>query len=365
MSAPIPILDLTVQYEMLREEIESAVVRVLRSGRYVLGPEVEAFEAELADYLRVAHVVSCASGTDALQLAIHALDIGPGDQVLVPSFTFAAPAEAVALAGAEPVFIDIDADSFLLDIQGCRDAMTPQVRAVIVVHLFGCPVHLDALRDAVGDDVAIIEDCAQSLGAETGGQKLGSIGEISCFSFFPSKNLGACGDGGALATQDATLAARLRALRNHGSTEMYHYDILGRNSRLDELQAAILRIKLAHVDHWNRERAKVAQQYNRALQEFVSCQLPELTPGHVWHQYTLTTPHRDPLMRQLRADGIDSRIYYPLPLHRQAAYARWSPKQPLANIDRVCAQCLSLPMFPELRPDQIEQIRDSFARAPI
>ncbi len=363
MSAPIPILDLTAQYETLREETEAAATRVLRSGRYVLGPEVEAFETELADYLGAAHAVSCASGTDALQLAIHALDIGPGDQVLVPSFTFAAPAEAVALAGAEPVFVDIDANSFLLDIEGCRKAMNSKVRAAIMVHLFGRPAPMDALREALGDDVAIIEDCAQCFGAETAGQKLGSIGKLGCFSFFPSKNLGACGDGGALVTQDATLATRLRALRNHGSTQMYHYDILGRNSRLDELQAAILRIKLAHVDDWNRARGEVAQQYDTALREFASCQLPELIPGHVWHQYTLTTPHRDPLMQQLQADGIDSRIYYPLPLHHQKAYARWAPEQPLPNVERVCAECLSLPMFPELRTDQIEHIRGSFARA--
>ncbi len=365
MSEPIPILDLTAQYATVREEIEAATLRVLGSGRYVLGAEVEAFEAEMADYLGAAHAVSCASGTDALHLAVRALDIGPGDQVLVPAFTFAAPAEAVALTGAEPVFVDVDPETFLIDVQHCRNALTPKVRAVIAVHLFGRPAPIDALREVLGDQVAIIEDCAQSFGSEIDGQRVGTLGAIGCFSFFPSKNLGACGDGGALATRDAELAQRLRALRNHGSTELYRYDHLGINSRLDELQAAILRIKLAHIDDWNRKRQNIAEQYQELLQGFASCRLPELVPGHVWHQYTLTTSKRDALIAQLQADRIDCRVYYPHPLHQQPAYARWAPEHPLPAVERLCAECLSLPMFPELKPEQMQRIQDSFARAEV
>ncbi len=363
MSPAIPILDLTAQYAALQEDIEAAALRVLRSGRYVLGPEVEALEAELGAMLGIGHVVSCASGTDALCLSLRALDIGPGDEVLVPAFTFAAPAEAVALTGARPVFVDIDPDSFLVDPESCRNAMTSRTRAVVVVHLYGRPADVSAVRDAVGPDVAIVEDCAQSFGASTAGQATGTFGQVASFSFFPSKNLGGCGDGGAVATGDPGLAARLRALRNHGSSQPYHHETLGLNSRLDELQAAVLRVKLPHVAEWNEKRRQVAGRYTEGLQKLDGIQPPAGADGHVWHQYTLLSPQRGALQERLAKDGIESRIYYPIPLHRQEAYAPWANGVSLPAAEQVCDQCLSLPMFPELSPAQIEQICASLARA--
>ncbi len=363
MSAPLPILDLAAQYAALQEEIEAAAVRVLRSGRYVLGPEVEALEAELGTMLGIDHVVSCASGTDALSLSLRALGIGPGDDVLVPAFTFAAPAEAVALAGARPVFVDIDPETFLVDPDSCRNAVTDRTRAAVVVHLYGRPADVSAIRAAVGPEIAIVEDCAQSFGARTAGRATGSFGQVASFSFFPSKNLGGCGDGGAVATGDGELAARLRALRNHGSRRSYHHEMLGLNSRLDEIQAAILRVKLPHVAEWNAQRRQVAGRYTERLQALDGIRPPADAHGHVWHQYTLLSPQRDALHRQLAEDGIESRVYYPIPLHRQEAYAPWADGVSLPAVEQVCAQCLSLPMFPELSPAQTEQVCASLARA--
>ncbi len=363
MSAAVPLLDLTAQHATLREEIEAAVLRVLRGGRYVLGPEVEALETELAASLGIAHAVGCASGTDALSLALRALEIGPGDDVLVPAFTFAAPAEAAALTGARPVFVDIDPSSFLIDPESCRDAVTDRARAVVVVHLFGRPANVAAIRDAVGPEIAIIEDCAQSFGARIAGRATGSLGQIASFSFFPSKNLGGCGDGGAVATDDPELAERMRALRNHGSRQPYRHETLGLNSRIDEIQAAILRVKLPHVAEWNLRRRRVAERYTESLHQREGVRAPESAEGHVWHQYTLLSPRRDSIRKSLAEDSVESRVYYPIPLHRQPAYARWTAGVSLPGVEEVCRQCLSLPMFPELRPDQIERVRAGVDRA--
>ncbi len=363
MSVTIPILDLTAQYTALQEEIEAAAVRVLRSGHYVLGPEVEALEAELGAMLGLGNVISCASGTDALCLALRALGIGPGDEVLVPAFTFAASAEAAALTGARPVFVDIDPDTFLIDLESCRAAVTDRTRAVVVVHLFGRPANVAAMQEAVGPEIAIVEDCAQSFGAKTAGQATGTFGQVASFSFFPSKNLGACGDGGAVTTGDPELAERLRALRNHGSRQPYHHETLGLNSRLDELQAAILRVKLPHITEWNNKRRLLAERYTEMLRQQEGIRVPESVEGHVWHQYTLLSPRRDALQEQLAEDGVESRVYYPIPLHRQEAYAQWASGVSLPVTEQVCRQCLSLPMFPELHPALVERICASIARA--
>ncbi len=359
----LPILDLTEQYSALQDEIEAAALRVLRSGRYVLGEEVEALEAGLAHELNVAHVASCASGTDALILALRALRIGPGDEVLVPAFTFAASVEAVGLVGATPVFVDIDPQTLTLDLEHCKTMCTQRTRAVIAVHLFGLPVDIPALRDAMGEDVHIIEDCAQSIGATRDGHATGSQGDVGCFSFFPSKNLGACGDGGAVSTRYAELASRLRMLRNHGSQEIYRHETLGLNSRLDELQAAILRIKIPHLAQWNQQRKQVAAHYSQRLADYSNLQLPPAEPdGRVWHQYTFLSPQRDAIKQQLADDGIDSRIYYPIPLHQQKAYEQWASTAKLPVTEQVCAQCLSLPMFPELTIEQVERVCASIGR---
>lgn len=362
MSHPIPILDLTSQYSALHREIEAAATRVLRSGQFVLGPEVEALEGELGAFLGLAHVVGCASGTDALSLALRALDVGPGDEVLVPAFTFAAPAEAVALTGASPVFVDIHPDSLLIDPGQCRGALTERTRAVVVVHLYGRPAGVGAIREAIGPEVAIVEDCAQSFGAKIAGRSTGTFGQVASFSFFPSKNLGGCGDGGAVATADAGLADRLRVLRNHGARHPYRHETLGLNSRLDELQAAILRVKLPHVPEWNLRRRLVANLYTEALQRQPGIRAPEDAEGHVWHQYTLRSARRDAIREQLSEDNVESRIYYPVPLHRQEAYARWAPRSPLPEAEQTCEECLSLPIFPELHLAQVERICESIAR---
>ena len=363
MNITIPILDLTAQYIALREEIETAVVRVLRSGRYVLGPEVEALEAELGAMLGLGHVVGCASGTDALSLALRALGVGPGDEILVPAFTFAAPAEAAALTGAAPVFVDIDPDTFLIDPESCRNAVTDRTRAVVVVHLFGRPVNVAAIRDAVGPEVAIVEDCAQSFGAKIAGRATGTFGQVASLSFFPSKNLGACGDGGAVATDDPELAERVRALRSHGSRRPYHHETLGLNSRLDELQAAILRVKLPHVAEWNNKRGLIAECYTEILRRQEGLRVPGSAEGHVWHQYTLLSPLRDAIRKRLAEDGVEGRVYYPIPLHQQEAYAQWAAGVSLPAAEQASRQCLSLPMFPELQPAHVERICASIARA--
>ena len=363
MSSTIPILDLGAQYATLQDEIEAAALRVLRSGQYVLGPEVHALEAEIGTMLKVNHIVSCASGTDALVLALRALEIGPGDEGLVPAFTFAASAEAVALCGARPVFVDIDPDSFLLDPAQCRHAVTSRTRAAVVVHLFGRPADTEALQKAMGPAVALVEDCAQSFGSRIEGHATGTRGRISTFSFFPSKNLGGCGDGGAVATNEDALAQRLRALRNHGSNEAYRHEMLGLNSRLDELQAAILRVKLPHLDAWNNQRRRVAHRYTEKLGALDTLRTPADVEGHIWHQYTLLSPQRDMIRTRLQKDAIESRIYYPIPLHQQKAYAQWAPADPLPVAENTAAQCFSLPMFPELEDAQIDRICASIVRA--
>lgn len=364
MNAPIPILDLRAQHAALGAELEAALRRVLAGGRYVLGPEGAALETELAAALGVAHAVGCASGTDALTLALLALELEPGDEVLVPAFSFTATAEAVARAGAAPVFVDIDPDSLLISPAACAAARTARTRALIAVHLYGRPAAPAPLRDAVGPDVALIEDCAQSFGARAGARAAGSLGAAGCFSFFPSKNLGACGDGGAVSTDDAELAARLRSLRNHGAGDApYRHERVGLNSRLDELQAALLRVKLPHVAAWNRARARIAARYAEALDGLPELTLPAAVAGHVWHQYTVRHPRRDAVRAALAADGIDSRVYYPEPLPAQPAYARWAGRGAWPESERACRECLSLPMYPELADDAIDRICARVRRA--
>ena len=364
MNAPIPILDLRAQHAALGAELEAALRRVLAGGRYILGPEGAALETELAAALGGGYAVGCASGTDALTLALLALELGPGDEVLVPAFGFAATAEAVARAGAAPVFVDIEPDSFLVSPAACAAARTARTRALIAVHLYGRPAAPAPLRAAVGPDIALVEDCAQSFGAQVGGRAAGRLGAAGCFSFFPSKNLGACGDAGAVVTDDAELAARLRSLRNHGAGDApYRHERLGLNSRLDELQAAVLRVKLPHVTAWNRARARVAAHYAEALDGLPALTLPAPGAGHVWHQYTVRHARRDAVRAALAADGIDSRVYYPEPLPAQPAYARWAGGGAWPESARACRECLSLPMYPELGDDAIDRICARVRRA--
>ncbi len=358
MTRPIPMVDLKAQHAALGPEIDEVIAAVLESTRFVLGPNVEAFEREAAEYLGVVHAIGCASGTDALMLALAAAGVGPGDEVITTAFTFFGTAEAICLVGATPVFVDIDPRTFNLDVALVEAAVTPRTAAIIPVHLFGQPADIAgvcALCERHG--LLLVEDCAQSFGAGLDGTKAGAFGDFGCFSFFPSKNLGGCGDGGMVTTRSDAMARRLRALRNHGSHVTYRHERIGYNSRLDELQAAILRVKLRHIDRYNAERRRVASRYDALLQG-----LPLQTPfearagTHVYHQYTILSDMRDALAASLRNEHIACAIHYPTPLHHQEAFADLVGVGPLPVSKSVSQQCLSLPMYPELPDHDIERI---------
>ena len=364
MSRPIPMVDLGRNYAALKSDIDAGIAEVLETTRFIMGDNVAAFEAEAADYLGVGHAVSCANGTDALQLAMRALELGPGDEVITTPFTFIATAEAIGSVGATPVFVDIEPDTWLMDVAGAEAAITSRTRAILPVHLFGLPADMPAIRGlAEAHGLKVIEDCAQSFGATVGGRHTGAFGDVGCFSFFPSKNLGAFGDGGMLTVNDPELARRLKVYRSHGSTEKYVHSVLGCNSRLDELQAAILRAKLPHVDSFNERRRRVAARYDELLAE-LPLRLPvgERTLGGeravpVFHQYTLLTEHRDRVRDALTADDIASAIYYPIPLHRQEAIRSCMDASPSCpEAERVSERCLSLPICPELDDESIERV---------
>lgn len=356
----IPMVDLTIQYKHLQAEIEPTLTEVLESGRFILGPNVSAFEQEAADYLKAHHAISVASGTDALHLALVAASIGPGDEVITSPFTFIATAEAIHYVGARPIFVDIDNQTFNIDPDLIEQAITPATKAILPVHLFGQAADMDRITDLCRRHrLTLIEDCAQSFGALWRGQMTGTFGKLGCFSFFPSKNLGAAGDGGLIITDDDQIAERLKALRNHGSRQYAHHDEIGFNSRLDELQAAILRIKLKHIAEFNAGRHRVALEYNRLL-----AHLPLVVPYedpsgvHVYHQYTILCPRRDEIKKALERAGIASAIYYPLPLHRQKVFAEAYKNIALPVAETTALECLSLPMYPELSQAQIEQVAE-------
>lgn len=363
----VPPLDLTRQYAQIGDEITAAVQKVLASGGYVGGPVVKSFEREFADYIGVSECVGCNSGTDALILALRALKIGPGDEVITTPFTFFASAEVISAVGATPVFVDIDSGTFNLDVELLEAAITDKTKAIMPVHIFGQPVDMTRLMEiATRHNLAVIEDCAQSVGAEWQSRKVGSIGHVGCFSFYPTKNLGACGDGGAVTTNDPALAASMRVLKEHGQSSRYFYEEIGCNSRLDALQAVILSIKLRYLDSWNAQRRSIATLYSEFLSRVPGVAVPKELPEAkgVWNQYTirLTSPEdaqnpssnfRDWMRAQLQESGIGSMVYYPLPLHLQPVYKSlgYLPGQ-LPQAEQVCREVLSLPMFPELSRDQ-------------
>lgn len=357
----IPMVDLKGQYQLLKADIDAALHAVLESTQFILGPNVQSFEQEAAAHLKVKHAISCANGTDALHLAVRAAGIGAGDEVITTPFTFIATAEAIRYVGAIPVFVDIDPQTFNLDVDRLEAAITPRSKAIIPVHLFGQPADmapLMALADKHG--LKVIEDCAQSFGAACGEGMTGGIGLAGCHSFFPSKNLGCYGDGGMITTNDDALADALRRLRNHGSQQRYHHDIIGYNSRLDEMQAAILRVKLRHIDRFNAERRRAAHRYSAALAQIDGVTPPhkDAKGRHVYHQYTLLSPRRDALQKALSDAQIASAIYYPIPLHRQKAFADTCIDSRFPISEKVAAECLSLPIYPELTDAQIDRVLD-------
>ncbi|MBO3457944.1 DegT/DnrJ/EryC1/StrS family aminotransferase [Aetokthonos hydrillicola Thurmond2011] len=358
----IPAFDIKQQYASIEAEVSAAVLEVLASGRYIGGPSVEGFEQQFSAYISVAQCVACNSGTDALYLALRAYDIGAGDEVITTPFTFIATAEVISTLGAKPVFVDTDATTFNLDIEQITKAITPKTKAIIPVHLFGQPVDMTALMDiAKVQNLAIIEDCAQATGASWQGQKVGSIGHIGCFSFYPTKNLGGCGDGGAITTNDPELAAKLRMLRDHGQKNRYIHEEIGVNSRLDAIQAAILQIKLRYLDVWNNQRRTIADRYHQFLNQIPGIIPPQELAGGlgVWNQYTIRVlgEKRDWLRAQLQERGVNTMIYYPRPLHLQPVYESLGYKVgQLAVAEQACHEVLSLPMFPELSSEQQDQV---------
>ena len=350
--------DLRAQYQGLKAEIDRAVLEVLETAQYILGDRVSRLEARIAEQCGVAHGVGVASGTDALLLPLVALGIGPGDEVITSAFTFVATAEVIVLAGATPVFADIDPETYCLDPASVAARITPRTRAILPVHLYGQTANLSALRElAERHNLRIIEDAAQAIGAQHQGKGVGAWGDAAGLSFFPTKNLGAAGDGGMVLTNDAELAERLRNLRFHGSGGSYYYSRIGYNSRLDALQAAILEAKLGSLAGWNEARRANAAYYREALAD-TPLLLPREAEGnyHIDHQFTVRVPEgtdREALRAHLQAQGVASAIYYPLPTHLQEAYAQWSEGPgSLPETERAAAQVLSLPVFPELTVEQ-------------
>ncbi len=359
---PVPAFDIKQQYAAMEAEISAAVLEVLASGRYIGGPLVEGFEQQFAAYHGVSECVACNSGTDALYLALRAFDIGAGDEVITVPFTFIATSETISSAGATPVFVDIDPATFNLDLQQVEAAITPKTKAIIPVHLFGQPVDMTKLMDlATKHNLVVIEDCAQSTGATWGEQKVGSIGQVGCFSFYPTKNLGACGDGGAIITSDREIAKKLRILKDHGQQSKYHYEYIGVNSRLDTIQASILQIKLGYLDIWNKQRQRIAYRYHQQLSQLPGIITPQQLPGGqgVWNQYTIRVldNKRDLVREKLQERGVNTMIYYPRPLHLQEVYANLGYQiSSLPVSEEICNQVVSLPMFPELSEEQQDRV---------
>ncbi len=357
---PIPMVDLVGQHARIQSDLDQALLRASHQAAYIQGPDVAAFAGELSAYLgEGVYTIPCANGTDALQIALMALGLQPGDEVITATFTYVATAEVIALLGLTPVLVDVDPDTFALNLDQVRDALSPRTKAIVPVHLYGQGVAMESLLAIAAErGIPVVEDTAQALGArytlsDGRSMALGTLGTIGCTSFFPSKNLGCMGDGGALFTRDAALAEKIRMIANHGQKVKYRHDVVGCNSRLDTLQAAILRVKLRHLDEYAAARQRAASRYDAGLAGLAGIQTPARRPEstHVYHQYTLRVAggRRDALAEHLKADGIPTMIYYPLPLHRQLAYQskRYSDQSfPVA--DQLCAEVLSLPMHTEL-----------------
>lgn len=354
----IPIIDSKRQYDTIAKDVEPKVLEVMRSGQYILGENNKKLEEEMCNFLDVKYAVALNSGTDALHLALRALDIGEGDEVISTAFTFVATSESIGIVGAKPVFVDIDSDTFNIDADKIEAAITPKTKAIIPVHLYGQPCDMDVICDiAKRHNLFVIEDACQAIGAEYKGRKVGSIGDIGCFSFYPTKNLGTMGDGGMLTTNSQYLKDRVIALRNHGGAVRYHHDEIGVNSRLDEIQAAILRVKLPYINKWNQQRREHAAYYNELFSKCDLIETPKELDGTycVYHQYTIKVPSRDEVHKMLSEAGIGAMIYYPIPLHLQKVHEKYNFKEGmLPNTERNTKMVLSLPMFAEITREEQE-----------
>ena len=360
----IPMVDLGKQFAEIREEIINMVDQVLESSHYILGPRVREFETRIADYLKVSDALGVASGTDALHLSVEALGIGEGDEVITTPFTFFATAEAIVYTGAKPVFVDIEQETFTIDCSKIEEKITSRTKAILPVHLFGHPSDMKRIMAiAEKHGLYVIEDCAQAFGAEINGRKVGSFGDTGCFSFYPSKNLGACGDGGMITLRERRFSDAIKSLRNHGSKGSYMHDFIGFNSRLDELQAGILLVKLTRVDEYNRKRREKALRYNSLLSGVVTCPSEKEGVYHVYNQYTILCRNRDDIQQRLKENGISSVVYYPRPLHLQDAmsFLRYTEGAfPVA--EKASREVLSLPIYAELEESDIETIAEVLKR---
>lgn len=370
----IPPFDVSQQYQQIGDRLNQAALAVLASGQYIGGQVVSQFETEFANYIGASvdsgvgsivgsvHGISCNSGTDALYLALRALNIGEGDEVITSPFTFFASAETISMTGATPVFVDIEAHSFNMNVNLIELAITERTKAIMPVHLFGRSVDMTNLMAiAKKHNLYVIEDCAQATGATYKGQKVGNIGDVGCFSFYPTKNLGGCGDGGMMTTSNAEVAEKLRILREHGSPKRYYHEYIGMNSRLDSLQAALLQVKLPYLDKWNTQRREISDRYTHLLKDanIPNLIFPDHCSGSVWNQYTICigAGKRNDVQTQLREQNIITMIYYPLPLHLQTVYKNLGYKKGDFPItEDICDQVLSLPMFPELSEEQQDRV---------
>jgi len=356
-------VDLLGQYHRLKAEINKAIAEVLETARFIRGPVVDAFDQALAQYLDVSHVHGVGNGTDALQIAYMALDIGPGDEIITPAFTFIATAEAAAMVGATIVFADIDPLTYNLDPEQVAALITPRTKAIVPVHLYGQSADMDPILEmATRHNLAVIEDNAQAIGATYKGRKTGSLGTVGTFSFFPSKNLGAYGDGGAVSSNDTALYERMKMITNHGGRHKYFNEVVGMNSRLDAVQAAILRVKLRHLDSFAKARRSAARRYNTHLSGLDAVVTPHEAPfgRHVYHQYTVRATQRDELAKHLRENNIPCGIYYPVPLHRQPVFAHGGSRSgTMIETDRAAKEVLSLPMHTELTAETQEYVVDA------
>ena len=352
----IPIIDSKRQYAQIGAEIEKEVIEVLRSGSYILGKHNKALEEELAEFTGAKYSVALNSGTDALHLALRALDIGEGDEVITVAFTFVATTEAIGIVGAKPVFVDIDNDTFNIDPMKIEAAITPKTKAIMPVHLYGQPCNMDIIMDiAKRHNLYVIEDACQAIGAKYKGKMVGTFGDIGCFSFYPTKNLGAMGDGGLATTNCEKLRDRMIALRNHGGAVRYYHDEIGVNSRLDEIQAAILRVKLNYLNDWNTKRREHAYFYNELFAECSDIQTPkEIDDAYcVYHQYTVKVPNRDEVHKMLQENGIGAMLYYPVPLHLQKVHEYLGVgKGSLPVTEKNTEMVISLPMFAEITEEE-------------
>ena len=360
-----PFLDLKAQYKSIREELESAIHAVITSAAFVGGEEVRHFETEFAQYCEARACAGVGNGTDALHLTLRALGIGLGDEVITVAHTFIATVEAISIAGATPILVDVCNDTLLMDPQLLEPAITPRTKAIIPVHLYGRPCQMDLILEIAGKyGLKVVEDAAQAHGARWMGRRVGSLGDAACFSFYPGKNLGAYGDGGAVVSNDEALVHRVRMLANHGRQEKFLHEVAGFNSRLDTLQAAILRVKLRHLDDWNRARRRHAAHYLEALRDS-SLGLPEvaLEADPVWHLFVVRSPERDRLRTLLKSRSIETGCHYPMPIHMQPAYRHLGiPRGALPFTENAAAEVLSLPMYAEMTDDQVEHVAEEVRR---